>query len=190
MAAMDDSYLSSGWNSSFDDNDASTTLDTSLDTTAASDSMVGKHSRSEMEAAVTNPFQQMSKLHTSRSSPTRPFDKDVHKARGYFDDVESFTSAAMRLQHEEALSPLSLPTSLHLRPLATPLGHRHHRKRMSIDTAVPDDDDDIIRAADTILNESHTNQNVGLGDGALILSEDGRRPQQQDLSSPVLSVSP
>ena len=93
LAAMDGVFFPLPvWNSSFDDNDASTTLDTSLET--ENDSMV------RCDGGDSH------KVSTSCSSPGVPLGKGLHGMLSYFDDVESFTSKSIRLPYQDVLSPL------------------------------------------------------------------------------------
>jgi hypothetical protein len=84
------------WNSSFNDNDASTTLDTSLET--ENDSIVRYDTRDGHRPKVL----------TSRSSPGAPLGKDMHNMLGYFDDVDTF-NAKVQLQFIDTrgLAPVS-----------------------------------------------------------------------------------
>jgi hypothetical protein len=93
------------WNSSFEDNDASTTLDTSVET--ENDSMTRYDIRDAHDHKLLP--------HTSRSSPGAPLGKELHSMLGYFDDVESFTSKAIQLKYDDVISPSTKapPSSQH-----------------------------------------------------------------------------
>lgn len=141
---MEDPYFTTpAWNSSFDDNDASTTLDTSVET--VNDSVTSNHCK-VIDANHGDRFglqnhqhhQHQHKYPISRSSPGAPLSKEYHSAHGYFDDIESFTSSVLPLKYDDNISPRTLHPSL-----SSQRSQSLHQKGSSIDTAIPGDDQKV-----------------------------------------------
>lgn len=155
-------YPSPIWNSSFEDHDASTTLDTTLET--ENDSMI----RCE---------DQRPKILTTRSSPGGPLSKEahhhhhLHKLGGYFDDLDSFTTNAFRLNYDDALSPLEPSKKIQQRPSYL------HQKISSVDTTIKE----------TVESTQRSRRNTGFG--MVVMHESDEVVQLVPSSPPAISVS-
>lgn len=152
-------YPSPVWNSSFDNHDASTTLDdTTLET--ENDSMIRYDD-------------QRPKILTTRSSPGGPLGKETHhhhhhKLGGYFDDLDSFTSKAFRLDYDDGLSPRELPK-------LTP--NYLHQKASSVDTTTNE----------TVKQSQQSRRNTGFD--LDVMHESDEVIQLDPSSPPAMSVS-
>jgi hypothetical protein len=161
------------WNSSFEDNDASTTLDTSIETendsTTRFDLRNGLHDR---------------KMPTSRSSPGAPLGKKMHSMLGYFDDVESFTSKTTQLNpYEDIFSP----PGLHLSPKQQTLQQNlFHHNGSAVDVLILGDGEAIKGKGRGQYRGGHSRKNTGCD---LEVMQESDESVEGQLSSPVMNVS-
>ncbi|UZJ57212.1 hypothetical protein CBS101457_006532 [Exobasidium rhododendri] len=172
---MESSYYPSPvWNSSFDDVDASTTLDTSIET--ENDSITRYNIRDGL---------QDHKMPTSRSSPGAPLGKKLHSMLGYFDDVGSFTSKALQLhQYEDVFSPPRIsPSSQLFQQQQQTLC----QKRSPTDTKMPGESPLMISKSRVPHRGGHVRQNTGFEMGIMHESDEC---VEGNISSPTMSTPP
>lgn len=153
-------FATPAWNSSFDDNDASTTLDTSLETENGSIVRYDMHNGHRP------------KVLTSRSSPGAPLGKEIHTMLGYFDDVDTFSTKALRLHYDDVPSFPGLAHPSHS------ASHTHS----PIDNAITSDGGESMKVA-------HRGGIHGLRCDLDVMHESDEGADA-DLSSPVMSTPP